>query len=216
MRILTSVSVLALLGLAYCQEPFLGEDQTSGLVKISRDEDMFYWLLRSRRNPATDPLVFWLTGGPGCASEVALLFENGGFTVNQDQTLTLNAHSWSEVSNIAFIDNPVGTGFSQAKLWDLSRTEEEIAADLYKLLQGFVEQNPEYAGRDFYITGESYAGHYLPAFAYYLVHDAVDVPVNFKGVAIGNGWVDPYNQYPAYAEFAYENDLIDEDTYHTM
>mmetsp|Transcript_24516 Transcript_24516/g.24109 ORF Transcript_24516/g.24109 Transcript_24516/m.24109 type:complete len:185 (+) Transcript_24516:131-685(+) len=177
---------------------------------------MFYWLLRSRRDPTNDPLVFWLTGGPGCASEVALLFENGGFTVEHDQTLILNPHSWSEVSNIVFVDNPVGTGFSEAPYSQLDKTEEEIAANLFLLLKGFIEENPEFSGRNFYITGESYAGHYIPAFAYYLTHDATDVPVNFKGVAIGNGWVDPYNQYPAYADFAYENGLVDEDMYHFM
>jgi len=32
--------------------------------------------------------------------------------------------------------------------------------------------------------------------------------MNLKGIAIGNGWVDPYNQYPAYATFAYENGLV--------
>jgi len=46
-------------------------------------------------------------------------------------------------------------------------------------------------GRDFYITGESYAGHYIPSIAFYLVNNATDLGVNFKGVAIGNGWVDP-------------------------
>lgn len=75
-------------------------------------------------------------------------------------------------------------------------------------LDGFVAANPEYKGRDFYITGESYAGHYIPAIAYYLSHNVTDLGLNFKGVAIGNGWVDPIVQYPQYAEFAHENNLI--------
>ena len=32
--------------------------------------------------------------------------------------------------------------------------------------------------------------------------------VNLKGVAIGNGWVDPYNQYSGYASFSYHNKLV--------
>jgi hypothetical protein len=29
--------------------------------------------------------------------------------------------------------------------------------------------------------------------------------------AIGNGWVDPYNQLPEYVHYSYENNLITED-----
>lgn len=83
-------------------------------------------------------------------------------------------------------------------------------------LKGFVLENPEYEGRDFYITGESYAGHYVPAIAYHLLTAATDVPLNLKGIAIGNGLTDPFAQYPAYATFSYENGLVDEPTFHAM
>ena len=200
-RILSALTVLSLLGLASVSssdktvtDPFLGENQRSALVNLPNGDDMFYWLFRSRRAPTADPLVFWLTGGPGCSSEIAVFFENGAFKINDDLSLTSNIYSWNEVSNIVFVDNPVGTGFSEVTELDhLEKTEEEIAANMYLFIQGFLVENPEYVGRDFYITGESYAGHYVPAIAYYLVNEAVDVKVNFKGIAIGNGWVDPYN-----------------------
>lgn len=73
------------------------------------------------------------------------------------------------------------------------------------MIRGFIDQNPEFKGRDFFITGESYAGHYIPAISYHLIFNTTDLPVNFKGVAIGNGWVDPIVQYPEYATFAHEN-----------
>ena len=41
-------------------------------------------------------------------------------------------------------------------------------------------------GNDFYITGESYAGHYIPNFALYLLKK----DFNLKGVMIGNPYVD--------------------------
>jgi len=60
-------------------------------------------------------------------------------------------------------------------------------------LEGFLTQNPEFKGRDFYVTGESYAGHYIPAISYYIINNMTDTfGMNFKGMAIGNGWVDPY------------------------
>jgi len=74
------------------------------LVTIEGRDDMFYWLIRSRRSIETDPLVFWLTGGPGCSSETALFYENGPFTVNDDMTLKRNDYSWNDVSNIVFVD----------------------------------------------------------------------------------------------------------------
>ena len=73
----------------------------------------------------------------------------------------------------------------------------------------FLEKYPQLQGKDFYITGESYAGHYIPAISHNLIFKHKDdIKLNFKGMAIGNGLVDPYNQYPAYDTFAYENKLV--------
>jgi len=66
------------------------------------------------------------------------------------------------------------------------------------------------------VTGESYAGHYIPAISYYIVNNMTDFGMNFKGMAIGNGWVDPYLQYPAYATFAYENGLVGKLEYNVL
>jgi len=60
--------------------------QHSGYVKFSGflgEKSYFFWLLESRSNPSTDPLVVWLTGGPGCSSQMALLAENGPCWVNK-------------------------------------------------------------------------------------------------------------------------------------
>jgi len=115
---------------------------------------------------------------------------------------------------LVYVDQPVGSGFSKcSSIFHYETDEDQIAANMKRFLDGFVAANPEFKGRDFYITGESYAGHYIPAIAYYLSHNVTDLGLNFKGVAIGNGWVDPYVQYPQYAEFAHENNLISEAQY---
>lgn len=73
----------------------------------------------------------------------------------------------------------------------------------------FLEKYPQLKGKDFYITGESYAGHYIPAISHnFMFKHKADLDLNFKGMAIGNGLVDPYNQYPAYEKFSYENKLV--------
>ena len=172
---------------------------------------MFYWFFEARQAPETAPLVIWLTGGPGCASEVALFYENGPFTINDDLSLRSNAQSWNEVANLLYVDQPIGTGFSKSSsIFHYDTNEDEIAANMKLFIDGFLEANPQYKGRDFFITGESYAGHYIPSIACHFVKEipAGSLGLNFKGIAIGNGWVDPYIQYPQYAEFAYENKLV--------
>ena len=95
---------------------FEGENWKSGIIDLTEDDDdMFYILFNSRRNPQKDPLVMWLTGGPGCSSELALFYENGPFGFNEtDRSLIYNPYSWNNISNLLFVDNPVGTGFSNA------------------------------------------------------------------------------------------------------
>ena len=157
---------------------------------------MFYWVFESHADTTTDPLVMWLTGGPGCASEVALFYENGPFKFPKDLSkttpLTENPYSWNANANLLFVDQPIGTGFSDAKIGHDSHSEVEVAENMATFLRGFLVENPEYEGRDFFITGESYAGHYVPAIAYYLTNTATDVKLNLKGIAIGNGLTDPY------------------------
>ncbi len=55
----------------------MNETWYSGLIDLDHEDDLFYWWFESRTDPKNAPLVLWLTGGPGCASEIALFFENG-------------------------------------------------------------------------------------------------------------------------------------------
>ena len=42
----------------------------------------------SRNDPVHDPLILWMTGGPGCAGEIALFHENGPCKINDDHKTT--------------------------------------------------------------------------------------------------------------------------------
>jgi len=66
------------------------------------------------------------------------------------------------------------------------------------------------------LTGESYAGHYVPAIGHRIWKankNNEGHPINLQGLTIGNGWVDPLIQYGAYAEFALYNNLISQDAF---
>lgn len=87
-----------------------------------------------------------------------------------------------------------------------------MAEQLYSFLVEFLADRPELAGRDFYVTGESYAGHYVPAIGWKIASEnaggKAKAHINLKGIAIGNGLVEPLTQYGAYADFAFGNGLI--------
>ena len=211
------VVALAFCAAVSCDDDiFLGEKHKPGFVNFDNGDDMFYWVFYSRDSRANDPLTIWLTGGPGCSSELAIFYENGPFTINDDLSLAKNPHSWNNNANLLYVDQPVGTGFSNvASSLDYKTSETGVAKDFYEFLTKFLEQNPEFKGRDLYITGESYAGHYIPAIAsYYIKQDVQDMKL--KSVAIGNGWTDPFDQHPAYATFSHENKLIGDIMYYAL
>eukprot|EP00729_Bicosta_minor_P010476 gene10476-21802_t len=139
--------------------------QHAGYIKLTDgalSKNYFFWFFESRSAPATDPVVLWMTGGPGCSSEVALFGENGPCQVNTEGTnTTANPYSWNSKANLLYIDQPAGTGFSYGTGMD--HDEAGVAKDMYAFLQGFFKEYSQYAALDFFAFGESYAGHYVPA-----------------------------------------------------
>lgn len=57
---------------------------------------MFYFFFESRVSNK-DPVVLWLTGGPGCSSQLALFYENGPFQITFNLTLKWNDYGWDQV-----------------------------------------------------------------------------------------------------------------------
>ncbi|KAL9994748.1 putative carboxypeptidase C [Helianthus debilis subsp. tardiflorus] len=180
-------------------------------IEHSHAARMFYFFFESRGRK-TDPVVIWLTGGPGCSSELALFYENGPFKIAKNSSLVWNEYGWDQASNLLFVDQPTGTGFSYSSdKRDIRHNEQGVSDDLYDFLQAFFKAHPEFAKNDFYITGESYAGHYIPAFAA-RVHAGnkakEGIHINLKGFAIGNGLTDPLVQYKAYTDYALDMGII--------
>ncbi|KAL0436384.1 UNVERIFIED_CONTAM: Serine carboxypeptidase-like 47 [Sesamum radiatum] len=181
---------------------------------------MFYFFFESRKKNINDPVVLWLTGGPGCSSSLALFYENGPFQLTNNLSLVWNDFGWDKESNLIYIDQPTGTGFSYSSdRADIRTSSEEASVDFYDFLQAFFEKHPQYSKNDFYITGESYAGHYIPAFAAQ-VHQRnknnEGLHINLKGIAIGNGLTNPEIQYTAYPDYALDMKLIDKSQYNDI
>jgi len=190
--------------------------QYSGYITVNGTQTdsgthLFYWFFESRANPKTDPLVIWLTGGPGCSSLTALFFENGPYTIAKNLSLVLNPYSWNSNANIMWVDQPVGTGFSyDDNDSDDVYDEDGVAEDMFQFLNNFLKDHPEYSKLPFYIVGESYAGHYVPAVATRIVkgNQNKESTINIQGAGIGNGWVDPYLQYNSHASLLQVKGLL--------
>ncbi|KAA8911783.1 putative pheromone processing carboxypeptidase [Sphaerosporella brunnea] len=137
----------------------------AGLLPISskphETRKLFFWFFPSVTGKApTDELVIWLNGGPGCSSMEGLLQENGPFLWQSGTFKPVpNDYSWHKVANMLWVEQPVGTGFTQGN--PNIRNEEDMAAQFL----GFLEQwlkTFDLEGRTTYVTGESYAGFYVP------------------------------------------------------
>lgn len=179
--------------------------QTSGYIKVSSKSEYFFWLFESKNDPANDPLIMWLSGGPGCSSQLALFAENGPCSVNDDGTGTvINPHSWHNNANAMWVDQPAGSGFSTGA--GSVHNEKGVAENMMVFLKTFFTDFPRFQKLDFFIFGESYAGHYVPAIAHSIWESnkaGTDVHIPMKGVAIGNGLTNPKVQYGQYAEMCH-------------
>jgi cathepsin A (carboxypeptidase C) len=163
------------------------------------DKHLFYWFFESRNDPKNDPVVLWLNGGPGCSSLTGLFMELGPSSINEKGEVVYNPSSWNENANVIFLDQPVNVGYSYSS----GKVSNTVAAgkDVYALLTLFFKQFPQYAKQSFHISGESYAGHYIPVFAAEILsHKKRNI--NLQSVLIGNGLTDGYTQYEYYRPMA--------------
>lgn len=154
-----------------------------------------------------------LQGGPGASSLFGLFTENGPFFVTSKGKLQPRKYSWHLNHNLLYIDNPVGTGFSFVENdAGYATNERDVGRDLFAALRQFFIMFSELRENPFYVTGESYAGKYVPAVSYAIhKHSRSTDPrdkINLQGLAMGNGLTDPVNQMN-YGEYLYQLGLID-------
>jgi cathepsin A (carboxypeptidase C) len=86
----------------------------SGYLDIpGTTKSLHYLFVESANDPATDPLALWLTGGPGCSSMMAYMYEHGPwYYPPKTTTLVENPWSWNKVANMIYLEAPAGVGFS--------------------------------------------------------------------------------------------------------
>ncbi|TVU18521.1 hypothetical protein EJB05_34625 [Eragrostis curvula] len=197
----------------------------SGYVTVDEQagRSLFFWLQEAPAKVQPAPLVLWLNGGPGCSSVAYGASEElGAFRIRPDgATLFLNEYRWNKAANILFLDSPAGVGFSYTNTTsDLYTSgDNRTAHDSYAFLLKWFERYPHYKYRDFYIAGESYAGHYVPELSQlvYQNNKGLKKPfINFKGFMVGNAVTDDYLDQVGTFESWWHHGLISDDTYRLL
>lgn len=194
-----------------------GFQHFAGYIKLRPNDEkaLFYWFFEAQNDVSHRPLVLWLNGGPGCSSVAyGAMQELGPFLVRNNGQLIYNKYSWNKVANILFLEAPVGVGFSYSnKSGDTEKLGDSITAeDSHAFLIGWFRRFPNFRLHDFYIAGESYAGHYVPQLAN-LIHEKnkgakKGYSINLKGILMGNAVINDPTDQPGLIDYAWTHAII--------
>ena len=176
-----------------------------GLAPATSMSIHYYYIETTSKSKEESPLLLWSNGGPGASSMFGLLTEIGPYVLNERSlqtpeyhntsipTLFPNQYSWTKFSNILIFDWPPPTGYSYCNNdangdgyscgdWN----DHRMAQIEYSALEGFLKLFPKLKSNGLFITGESYAGVYIPVLGKEIIsHNKVE-EWNLKGVAIGD------------------------------
>ncbi|KAI0372398.1 alpha/beta-hydrolase [Pilatotrama ljubarskyi] len=172
----------------------------AGNIPVNRaghpNNTLFFWgferqgangtLTAPAHSHANEPWILWLQGGPGSSGMLGLSTENGPIHVLSNGSWVQNPFSWHTLADTVWIDQPVGTGFSTSDSKGYVADEDEMAQDFLGFLTNLVKVFPSLATRPLYLTGESYAGTYIPYIVKHLFAQQSN-PVNLRKIAIGDG-----------------------------
>ena len=151
------------------------------------------------------------------------LHDAGYCCLDSTPNFGVNEHSWTRATTMLYIEHPIGTGFSHGNAFP--ENEDEASGDLDVFLQIFLRVFDRFQYYNLYITGESYAGMFVPSIARHInrankkaiadkkmgkKNDRINV--RLKGAALGNGWIDARIQGPATIDYSWWHGLIDKPT----
>lgn len=205
------------------EQPPVKFKQFAGYVTVdeSHGKALFYWFFEATHKQEKKPLLLWLNGGPGCSSiGYGEAEELGPFLVKKGTPeIKFNNYTWNKEANLLFVESPVGVGFSYTNTSsDLKNLGDRITAkDSYSFLINWFRRFPQYKSHDFYIAGESYAGHYVPQLSEVIFDENKRTSKNnyikFKGFMIGNAWMDGETDTKGMIDYAWDHAVISDKLY---
>ncbi|KAG6406691.1 hypothetical protein SASPL_134300 [Salvia splendens] len=170
----------------------------TGYIGVGENDEvqLFYYFIESENDPARDPLLLWLIGGPGCSALSAFFYEIGPLAFDFENfdgslpSLVLNPYSWTKVASIIFLDYPVGAGFSYSNTTTgYSSSDTNSTQHNYTFLRKWLLAHPEFIKNRLYVSGDSYGGKIVPMLALQIAkgNEAGLEPImSLKGYIVGN------------------------------
>lgn len=161
----------------------------AGLLPIGNDlsRKLYFWFFPST-NPVAQKkkeILIYLTGGPGCSSIGELLQSNGPLLWQPGIAQPIqNKWSWHRLTNVVWVDQPVGTGFSQGA--HTAANEHDVANQFLPWWNNFVETF-RLQGYTVYVTGSSYGGMYAPFISSAMLDQNDKHYFNVSGMAVWDG-----------------------------
>uniref|UniRef100_A0A1J3FNP8 Carboxypeptidase n=1 Tax=Noccaea caerulescens TaxID=107243 RepID=A0A1J3FNP8_NOCCA len=205
-------------------QPKVGFRQYAGYVTVDSESgrSLFYYYVEADKTPDKKPLTLWLNGGPGCSSVGGGAFTELGpfYPTGDGRGLRINSMSWNKASNLLFVESPAGVGWSYSnRSSDYNTGDNSTAKDMLVFLLRWFDKFPELKSRELFLTGESYAGHYIPQLAdailSYNSHSS-GFKFNVKGIAIGNPLLKLDTDTAATYEFFWSHGMISDELRDTI
>ena len=136
----------------------------SGFLKVTDTKRLHYVFAESETDPVNDPVVIWFNGGPGCSSMLAFMQENGPIAIDDGEDyIKTNPYPWNKRANMLWLESPAGVGWSVGETAeDLKHNDMTQSEDALQALKSWYEKFPEYLPNKLFVSGESYAGIYVP------------------------------------------------------
>ncbi|KAF5373507.1 hypothetical protein D9757_010495 [Collybiopsis confluens] len=178
----------------------------AGNVGVNRaghpNNTLWFWAFERENGSLTvsagerenEPWLIWLNGGPGSSSLVGLMTENGPLQVTGNFSIVENQFSWDKLADAFWVDQPVGTGFSTSDAAGYVDSEDQMGEDFVQFLTNLVKVFPSLATRPFYLTGESYAGTFIP-YITKAIFSTPNPPVKLHKISIGDGTIGDFALY---------------------
>ncbi|KAL4857619.1 Serine carboxypeptidase 24 [Chlorella vulgaris] len=197
----------------------------SGYITVDEEagRELFYVFVESSSKPRTDPLVLWLNGGPGCSSlGGGFLSELGPYYPTPDgETLQPNKFAWNTKASMLYLESPAFVGFSTSNTSSDARVgDDRTAADSREFLLRWFDRFPRYRRHAFWLSGESYAGHYVPQLADVILRgnkagsnrDRHKHPINLQGFLVGNALTDAETDSRGALDFWWSHGIVSTET----